>query len=79
MAISAKDRSALLRMAGNIAGGMAANPDISAHASLAGFTPEEQRGFIADCAVDLALKIHADPRLAAESTPQGEAAARGRE
>jgi hypothetical protein len=70
MPITPKDRSALLRMAGNIAAGI-----VDPHGS------RDDRGHLAIAheAVSIALAIHEDPRLATESTPQGEAAARGRE
>lgn len=56
-AITAKDRSALLRMAGNIAAGILSSSGYSPH-------PENDGQWIASCAVAIALDIYADPRLA---------------
>lgn len=57
MNITAKDRSALLRMAGNIAAGILARAGYAPH-------PEGDSRWIASCAVAIALDIYADPRLA---------------
>jgi hypothetical protein len=65
MPITPKDRSALLRMAGNIAAGLVGTKN-----SFTIFDDDTRHAWVADEAVSITLKIHADPRLAVEEAKE---------